>query len=313
MKLTVLMDNNTYIDQYFLGEPAFSMYIEDGAEKILFDTGYSDAFLRNAEQMKIDLGALTYIVLSHGHNDHSRGLTFLWDKYDLQNVKLLAHPDVFLPKRYMGLDVGAPFTKEDCLAHGLQVIDGSKPVRITERLTFLGEIPRFTSFESKEPIGECTYTGQADFVMDDSALAYEGKEGVFIVTGCSHSGICNIILQALRCSEEKRREHESNINLNCGHAGNGYEHENNKSCEHAGNGLASVRTKDGKHKMISGIIGGFHLLKKNQQLTETIRFLEQHTSGMLYPCHCVSFAAKHEMMNTLPLTEVGVGLQLLVE
>ena len=27
MKLTVLMDNNTYIDQYYLGEPAFSVYI----------------------------------------------------------------------------------------------------------------------------------------------------------------------------------------------------------------------------------------------------------------------------------------------
>ena len=270
MKLTVLMDNNTYIDQYFLGEPAFSVYIEDGEERILFDTGYSDAFIRNAEEMQIDLGALTYIVLSHGHNDHSRGLTFLWDKYDLKNVKLVAHPGVFAPKRYMGLDVGAPFTKEDCLAHGLRVIDVSKPVQITEQLTFLGEIPRVTSFESKEPIGECTDTGLADFVMDDSALAYEGKEGVFIVTGCSHSGICNIILQALRCFEEK----------------------------------------SSGHKTVSGIIGGFHLLKKNQQLTETIRFLGQHTQGMLYPCHCVSFAAKHEMMNTLPLTEVGVGLQL---
>lgn len=295
MKLTVLMDNNTYIDQYFLGEPAFSVYIEDGAEKILFDTGYSDAFIRNAEEMQIDLGALTYIVLSHGHNDHSRGLTFLWDKYDLENVKLVAHPGVFAPKRYMDLDVGAPFTKEDCLAHGLQVIDGSKPVQITERLTFLGEIPRVTPFESKEPIGECTDTGLADFVMDDSALAYEGKDGVFIVTGCSHSGICNIILQALRCSEEKS---------------SGSASENNKSCRHAGNGLASVRHEDGKHHAVSGIIGGFHLLKKNQQLTETIRFLELHTNGMLYPCHCVSFAAKHEMMNTLPLTEVGVGLQL---
>lgn len=298
MKLTVLMDNNTYIDQYFLGEPAFSVYIEDGDERILFDTGYSDAFLRNAEEMQIDLGELTYIVLSHGHNDHSRGLTFLWDKYDLKNVKIVAHPGVFAPKRYMGLDVGAPFTKEDCLAHGLRVIDGSKPVQITEQLTFLGEIPRVTSFESKEPIGECTDTGLADFVMDDSALAYEGKEGVFIVTGCSHSGICNIILQALRCCEEK---------------GSGCASENNKSCERAGNGLASVRHEDGKHKTVSAIIGGFHLLKKNQQLTETIRFLEQHTKGMLYPCHCVSFAAKHEMMNTLPLMEVGVGLQLEIQ
>ena len=29
MKLTVLVDNNTFIDQYYLGEPAVSYYIED--------------------------------------------------------------------------------------------------------------------------------------------------------------------------------------------------------------------------------------------------------------------------------------------
>ena len=203
MKLTVLVDNNTYIDQYYLGEPALSFYIEDGTERILFDTGYSDAFIKNAEQMGIDLEALTCIVLSHGHNDHTRGLTLLWDKYDLQNVKLVVHPGVFSPKRYAGLDVGAPFTKEDCLAHGLQVIDGSKPVKITERLTFLGEIPRKTEFESKKPIGTLGADGPDDFVLDDSALSYEGKNGIFVVTGCSHSGICNIVLQALRCGKAK--------------------------------------------------------------------------------------------------------------
>lgn len=29
MKLTVLVDNNTFIDHYYLGEPAVSYYIED--------------------------------------------------------------------------------------------------------------------------------------------------------------------------------------------------------------------------------------------------------------------------------------------
>ena len=29
MKLTVLMDNNTYIDRYYKGEPAVSYYLED--------------------------------------------------------------------------------------------------------------------------------------------------------------------------------------------------------------------------------------------------------------------------------------------
>ena len=37
MKLTVLVDNNTFIDEYYLGEPAVSYYIEDENTKILFD------------------------------------------------------------------------------------------------------------------------------------------------------------------------------------------------------------------------------------------------------------------------------------
>ena len=35
MKLTVLVDNNTIIDRYFLGEPALSFLIEDGEARVL--------------------------------------------------------------------------------------------------------------------------------------------------------------------------------------------------------------------------------------------------------------------------------------
>ena len=49
MKLTVLVDNNTLIDRYFTGEPGLSFFIEVGDTRILFDVGYSDAFIKNAE------------------------------------------------------------------------------------------------------------------------------------------------------------------------------------------------------------------------------------------------------------------------
>lgn len=71
MKLTVLVDNNTLIDRYFVGEPALSFFIEVGGENILFDTVYSDAFLKNAERMGINLRELDVVVLSHGHVDHT--------------------------------------------------------------------------------------------------------------------------------------------------------------------------------------------------------------------------------------------------
>ena len=44
MQLTVLVDNNTLIDRYYLGEPGVAYYLEDGDVRILFCLLYtSDA------------------------------------------------------------------------------------------------------------------------------------------------------------------------------------------------------------------------------------------------------------------------------
>ncbi len=48
MKVTVLVDNDTLVGINFQGEPALSFYVEEGDKKILFDTGFSDLFLKNA-------------------------------------------------------------------------------------------------------------------------------------------------------------------------------------------------------------------------------------------------------------------------
>jgi 7,8-dihydropterin-6-yl-methyl-4-(beta-D-ribofuranosyl)aminobenzene 5'-phosphate synthase len=52
MKLTILVDNNTIIDQYYLGEPAVSYWIEASGKKILFDVGYSDIFLKKCKSFE---------------------------------------------------------------------------------------------------------------------------------------------------------------------------------------------------------------------------------------------------------------------
>ncbi|MCI5689152.1 MAG: MBL fold metallo-hydrolase [Emergencia sp.] len=194
MKLQVLVDNNTYIDAYYLGEPAVSYYIEEEETRLLFDTGYSDILIYNAKQMHIDLSRLTHIVFSHGHNDHTRGFQFLADKIDLSAVSLLAHPDCFLPKADDTGEFGAPFSIEEAAAL-TRFMPFTDPVCLTDRLIWLGEIPRRNDFESKEPVGQQLKDGrwEDDFVLDDTALVYRGRDGLFIITGCSHSGICNII------------------------------------------------------------------------------------------------------------------------
>ncbi|MBR3227832.1 MAG: MBL fold metallo-hydrolase [Erysipelotrichaceae bacterium] len=199
MKLKVLVDNNTYIDEYYLGEPALSFYIEDEGKKILFDTGYSDVFLKNAKAMGIDLSGIDCLVLSHGHNDHTGGLRYLKDR-DLSGVRLYAHKDVFIPRSHQGLDVGSPVGADELNIK--EHIGGDLPQRITGRLYYLGQIERMTGFEGK-PVGT-RYDGSDDLLYDDSALAYKGKDGLFIITACSHSGICNIIEYARKVLCEER-------------------------------------------------------------------------------------------------------------
>lgn len=203
MKLTVLTDNTTRIDAYYLGEPGVSYYLEDGEEKILFDTGYSDIYLHNADLLGIDLTKLSAIVFSHGHDDHTRGLLYFPETE--RKITVYGHPGVLEQKRCDGLPIGMPMERAE-LEQRFTLRLSREPVQLSERLTYLGEIPRTVEFEGKEPIGE-RFDGerwQPDYMMDDSALAYRGEEGLWIIAGCSHAGICNIIDYAKKlCGDDR--------------------------------------------------------------------------------------------------------------
>ncbi len=196
MKLTVLVDNHTYIDRYYLGEPAACYLIEDGERAVLFDTGYSDVFIENARRMGIDLSRVTDIVLSHGHNDHTGGLAPFLARFS-QPLRLYAHPCAFLPKRCEGLDIGCPLSPAELPAR-VEVHLSKEPVWVSAHVRFLGEIPRVYDFE-RGAVGETMADGagwMADELKDDTAISLAGQDGIFIVTGCSHSGVCNAVAAA---------------------------------------------------------------------------------------------------------------------
>lgn len=151
MKLTVLTDNHTHIDQYYLGEPALCLHIETDGRKILLDTGYSDVCLRNSRAMGIDLRQVDTIVLSHGHNDHTRGLRFLRDAGLLEGKTVLTHPLCFQPKRVDGQDIGCPFSARE-LSQSCNLHRSTEPVELTPHLTYLGEIPTTQVFDRGHPL-----------------------------------------------------------------------------------------------------------------------------------------------------------------
>ena len=191
MKLSVLCENTA--GGYFAAEHGLSYFIENDTT-VLFDSGHSDIFLRNAARLNIDLNKCKTVVLSHGHWDHGNGLKYL------ENKKLICHPDVFM-KRYHRNDtsaVGLELTREE-LAQKFEIIESKIPYHISEQIIFLGEIPRLNDFESQSTnfIDE---QGRDDFVPDDSALAVIDGNELLVVTGCSHAGICNIVEYAKKVS-----------------------------------------------------------------------------------------------------------------
>lgn len=205
MKLKVLIDNNTYIDEYYLGEPAVSYYIEDDDAKILFDTGYSDAFIKNAKSMGVDLNKIDKIIISHGHNDHTGGLKYLFESINKKDIQLIAHKDSLNKKMFDNDYIGTSMNKEQ-LEHVCQLKLTNTPCKISDKITYLGEIPQSNDFETREVIGKYEEKGKMfdDIVIDDTAIVYKSSKGLFIITGCSHSGICNIVECAKKiCNESK--------------------------------------------------------------------------------------------------------------
>jgi 7,8-dihydropterin-6-yl-methyl-4-(beta-D-ribofuranosyl)aminobenzene 5'-phosphate synthase len=278
MKLTVLADNNTLIDHYLMGEPGLSFLIETDGRKILFDTGYSDVFIENAQKMGIGLLDLDYIVLSHGHLDHTWGLVHLVkyfteaaiEKRQARTPELVAHPRCFYPKEKLPLQNNGSILDEGELRRWFPVNLSREPVWITGDLVFLGEIPRKFAFEQTDPGKRRIHLPdgrvEPDHLLDDSALAFRSSTGLVIVTGCSHAGICNITEYARDICGEGR---------------------------------------------VVDIIGGLHLLDPGaERLEQTCRYLESLNLNALHACHCTSLASKIALSRFAPAHEVGTGMQL---
>jgi metal-dependent hydrolase (beta-lactamase superfamily II) len=84
MKISVLTDN--YPGPHTPAEHGLSYFIEYDGKRLIFDTGQTDMFLRNAEVMKINMKNIDAVILSHGHFDHGNGLEFL------NGCHLICHP-----------------------------------------------------------------------------------------------------------------------------------------------------------------------------------------------------------------------------
>ncbi len=184
MKLIVTVDNNSRTDRYFLSESALCFYIEEGNKKIFFDLGYSDIVLKNALKLGIDIKNIDNIVFSHSHNDHTGGLFYLNNLYrefiehkiPFKIPEIISHKEIFEPLYEDNIGcISSPVFKNQLIANFKTNLSDA-PIKLTENLYYSGRISNGN--------------------IDETALFYTSKYGVVIITGCSHSGLKNIIEKA---------------------------------------------------------------------------------------------------------------------
>jgi 7,8-dihydropterin-6-yl-methyl-4-(beta-D-ribofuranosyl)aminobenzene 5'-phosphate synthase len=196
LKITVLAEN-TAGRRDLLAEHGLSFLIESGRNKVLFDTGQGLALRHNTEKLNVDLKTVDAVALSHGHYDHTGGLTFALNAMNCP--RLYVHPEAFSLKyarnpdgssREVGMTAGNKITAGELA----EIVLIEEKTEVAPGLFLTGPVPRTTDFEDTGgPFFKDTACTIPDDLPDDQAAFIETKNGTVVILGCAHSGVINTL------------------------------------------------------------------------------------------------------------------------
>jgi 7,8-dihydropterin-6-yl-methyl-4-(beta-D-ribofuranosyl)aminobenzene 5'-phosphate synthase len=260
IRVTVIVENAVK-DPKLLAEHGLAYWIEYQGHRLLFDTGQGKVLAGNAYQLGIPIHESDAIILSHGHYDHTGGVSEILNM-PLQ-IDVYAHPAAFAPKSIRNADgtsreISMPFASQKAIkTFATRSIAVESATEIYDGFFLTGPVPRRTDFEDTGGSffldNDCT---KPDPLIDDQSVFFETMEGIVVLLGCAHSGVVNI----LQFIDE----------LTHG-------------------------------KPIRAVIGGMHLLNASaRRIAATIDEFKRLKVQSLAPCHCTGTHATIALWNAFP-------------
>lgn len=192
MKVTALVENIS--DSPSLpSQDGLSIHIKTEKHKILFDMGADSLFIKNAEELGIDLSEIDIAVISHGHFDHGGGLKdFLTVNADAKiYMSRKAFGDYYTidDNRYVYAGLEKSLLDTD------RIVFVSGDFRISEEIKLYSDIDtcEIMKVQNKNLLEEIKGQFVDDTFSHEQNIVINDGESSVLITGCAHKGIINII------------------------------------------------------------------------------------------------------------------------
>lgn len=184
---------NTCVSPEYRAKHGLSLYIETPGHKILFDLGPNDSFLRNAQKMNVDIGAVDTVIISHGHSDHGGALKLFLERN--KKAKIYIRENAFENHTTKVAALQVSISLDRSLMNNPQIILTKEQTKLDDELFLFSDIKtsEYISKSNAALFMKKDGIRKTDDFTHEQNLIITAENKTVLFAGCAHRGIVNIM------------------------------------------------------------------------------------------------------------------------